>query len=449
MGIDQAMVATGNAFDVALERLRDDVAAARGGRGRRRSSARALRGAPGARAPHGRSSSARSSRRPARSWTSRAARGAGAAASSGRTCSARATRRLLGGLRPRPLRRASSSSRTGSRRSRWTARFTFLRYVGTDLEAFFRGVPARRGRRRASVIPRGPARHPRREAVRGGVAEAQERAPARPDQGRARPAREADRRGRGAAALGAREPRRHPRDPPAARPGRAPTRSRRLRAPALGAPAGEALEPLLARLFATTDETFDRALRALLRRRRAAPAPLPDRRRRHHHHQGAVEERLLQLGQREGLRVPAVQGHRAVRHRRDDERHGPRDASATSTATSPPRRRQEIRRHAGVDAARASSTATTPRRSCSAAAAERSSGEARAADDRRGARSCAAARRTGASAADLAARVYTQEEIERGVALNAALILEDPRQLRPHRSATCRRGDPGRRRARR
>jgi ABC-type lipoprotein release transport system permease subunit len=35
-----------------------------------------------------------------------------------------------------------------------------------------------------------------------------------------------------------------------------------------------------------------------------------------------------------------------------------------------------------------------------------------------------------ASAADLAARVCSQEELEQGVALNAALILDDPRQLR-------------------
>jgi len=38
--------------------------------------------------------------------------------------------------------------------------------------------------------------------------------------------------------------------------------------------------------------------------------------------------------------------------------------------------------------------------------------------------------RRGAEAADLAARVYSQDEIERGVALNAALVLEDPAKLR-------------------
>jgi ABC-type lipoprotein release transport system permease subunit len=36
----------------------------------------------------------------------------------------------------------------------------------------------------------------------------------------------------------------------------------------------------------------------------------------------------------------------------------------------------------------------------------------------------------GASAPELAARVYSQEELERGVALNAALVLDDPRALR-------------------
>jgi ABC-type lipoprotein release transport system permease subunit len=39
------------------------------------------------------------------------------------------------------------------------------------------------------------------------------------------------------------------------------------------------------------------------------------------------------------------------------------------------------------------------------------------------------ARARAASAEDLAARVYSQEELDRGVALNAALILDDPRAL--------------------
>ncbi len=43
--------------------------------------------------------------------------------------------------------------------------------------------------------------------------------------------------------------------------------------------------------------------------------------------------------------------------------------------------------------------------------------------------------RAGAPAEDLGARVYSQEEIERGVALNAALVLQDPGELRSTRRA--------------
>ena len=43
--------------------------------------------------------------------------------------------------------------------------------------------------------------------------------------------------------------------------------------------------------------------------------------------------------------------------------------------------------------------------------------------------------RAGAPAEDLGARIYSQDEIERGVALNAALVLEDPRKIRATRRA--------------
>ncbi|HET8734877.1 MAG TPA: FtsX-like permease family protein, partial [Anaeromyxobacteraceae bacterium] len=43
--------------------------------------------------------------------------------------------------------------------------------------------------------------------------------------------------------------------------------------------------------------------------------------------------------------------------------------------------------------------------------------------------------RAGAPAADPSARGYSQDELERGVALNAALVLEDPRQVRSTRRA--------------
>ena len=221
MGIDQAMVAIGNVFDVALERLRDDVRRARGGRGRGRSCRRSY----AAHQAHVRRmvellreeiAQAR-----ARSSTRAVARRR-SGSSSGRRCSAR--RRTTSG-------RASTATATArlellENRVAPLAMddaFTFLRYVGTDVDAFFRAFPLAevvKGER----IPHRPARRARREAVRRGVAEAQERAAPRSDQGRARPAREADRGGRGAAALGPREPRRDPRDPPAAR-----SRARRAR----------------------------------------------------------------------------------------------------------------------------------------------------------------------------------------------------------------------------
>ena len=168
-----------------------------------------------------------------------------------------ATRRLLGGLRPGPLRQPRAPREPG-RAARDGQRVHVPALRGDRRGRVLPGVPARRGGE-GRADPHRPARRARREAVRRGVAEAQERAAPRSDQGRARPARQADREGRGAAALGdARTA------PGSARSScsstrRAPTRSRGSFGPALGAPEGEPLEPLLVRLFATTDESFDRS----------------------------------------------------------------------------------------------------------------------------------------------------------------------------------------------
>ena len=99
--------------------------------------------------------------------------------------------------------------------------FTFIRYVGTDPEAFQKAFPG------AQVVegtrhPAGPARRPARQALRRGVAEAPGRAAARQDQGGPRPERPPDRQGRGAATLGEGEHRPDPRHPAAARPGADP-----------------------------------------------------------------------------------------------------------------------------------------------------------------------------------------------------------------------------------
>ena len=115
--------------------------------------------------------------------------------------------------------------------------FTFIRYVGTDPEAFQKAFPGSRVVE-GSRDPPGPAGRAAREALRRGVAEAPRRAAPRQDQGGPRPQRSPDRQGRGAATMGEGEHRPDPRHPPPARPGAhprggaaAPGRARDARSP--------------------------------------------------------------------------------------------------------------------------------------------------------------------------------------------------------------------------
>ena len=134
MGIDQAMVATGNVIDIALERLRADVRRLEEGGGRPSVEA-AVPGPHGPRAPDRQLLEEDLSQR-APSPTCRAATPSERQGGVGRP-DPRRLRRVLGGLRPGPVgalefleNRIAKLSMDGA--------FTFLRYVGTDLDAFSR-----------------------------------------------------------------------------------------------------------------------------------------------------------------------------------------------------------------------------------------------------------------------------------------------------------------------
>ena len=285
MGIDQAMVATGTTFDAGLERLREDVRRLEAGD--RSPERRRLYEAHQAhvRRMIGLLAQDLDQARAIADMESRRDQEPDGGAPGGR---ARPGRGVLARARPRSLRAASSSSRTASRRWRWRTRSPSSATSAPTWTRSSGRSPSPRWWRGAD--PLRAARHPRRQAVRGGVAEAQERAAARSDQGPARPAREDDREGRGAPALGEGEPGRDPRDPAPARPapggggrGGAPRRPGR----GAGRGAGAAARPALRH----DRPGLRREAPDLLRGRRAADPALQGGRRRHHHRQGALEER--------------------------------------------------------------------------------------------------------------------------------------------------------------
>ena len=144
MGIDQAMVAAGNDLDLALEKLRADVGRASRGSGRGRLGGRRRCRRPDLEARYA------AHKAHVRRMTE-VLRGELSQARVLADDALRAEREkdwqdlddgrlpaLLGALRRGPARRASSSWRTASPPSRCRDGFIFIRYVGTDLDAFRR-----------------------------------------------------------------------------------------------------------------------------------------------------------------------------------------------------------------------------------------------------------------------------------------------------------------------
>jgi ABC-type lipoprotein release transport system permease subunit len=303
--------------------------------------------------------------------------------------------------------------------------FTFLRYVGTDVDAFFQAFPLAevvKGER----IPTG------RRGVLVGKQYAEEwlklKNARRLDQ--IKDAR--DRRGKRIA--DDEELQRWVRENRAGireillqlDPARADALAGLLR-PALGAPAGEGLEPLLVRLFATTDDTFDRSyalfydvIAPSLRLYRidvgdtiTIKAPSKSG------YFSSVNVKVYGFLQFKGIERSGIAGMMSVL-----DLMSFRDLYGYLTAEKAAeiRRLQESMGTRELDRDRAEAELF-------GGGGGALVGEARAAEIDEGAlvRGGEADR---ATAADLAGRVYSQEELERGVALNAALILDDPRQLR-------------------
>jgi ABC-type lipoprotein release transport system permease subunit len=420
MGIDQAMVAIGNVFDVALERLRDDARRLEAGE-----DGPELRRTYAAHQGHVRRmvQLLREEIAQARQIVDEGGREAGDLRQEWEALQRAATddfwrdfdRDRYGSLELLENRVAPLAMDNA---------FTFLRYVGTDVDAFFQAFPLAevvKGER----IPTG------RRGVLVGKQFAEEwlklKNARRLDQ--IKDAR--DRRGKRIAED--EELQRWVRENRAGireillqlDPARADALAGLLR-PELGAPEGEGLEPLLIRLFATTDESFDRSYALFydvvapsLRLYRidvgdtiTIKAPSKSG------YFSSVNVKVYGFLQFKGIERSGIAGMMSVL-----DLVSFRDLYGYLTAEKAAEieRLQESMGVREVERDRAEAELF--------GGGESLVGEARAAEIDEGAL-VRGGDEDRASAADLAARVYSQEELERGVALNAALILDDPRQLR-------------------
>jgi ABC-type lipoprotein release transport system permease subunit len=419
MGIDQAMVATGNTFDVALERLREDVRRLEAGEDDAE-----LRRVYAAHQAHVRRmvQLLREEISQAREIVDPGAREGAERRQEWEALQRAATdgfwegfdRDRYGSLEFLENRVAPLAMDTA---------FTFLRYVGTDVDAFFEAFPLAevvKGER----IPTG-----RRGVLVGGQF-AEEwlklKNARRLDQ--IKDAR--DRRGKRIA--DDEELQRWVRENGTGireillqlDPVRADELAAELR-PALGAPAGEALEPLLARLFATTDESFDRNHRIFydlvapkVRLYRVDVGDIitikaPSK----SGYFSSINVKVYGFLQFKGIERSGIAGMMSVL-----DLMSFRDLYGYLTAEKAAeiRRLQESMGVRELDRERAEAELF--------GGGGGLVGEARAAEIDEGAL-VAGREEDRASAADQAARVYSREELERGVALNAALILEDPRRI--------------------
>jgi hypothetical protein len=200
----------------------------------------------------------------------------------------------------------------------------------------------------------------------------------------------------------------------------------RLRA-ALGAPAGDDLPALLQRLFATTDQDFDEKHRifydVVAPRIRLYKINVGDvitvKAPSKSGYFSAVNVKVYGFLQFRGIEKSGIAGMMSVM-----DLMSFRDLYGFVTRE----KAEEIRRLKETMAAREVSREDAEAALFGAAeVAAPAEARSRAIDER------ALVQGAGAKAAgaeDLSGHVYSQEELDRGVALNAALILEDPRQLR-------------------
>ena len=418
MGIDQAMVATGNTFDVALARLRDDARRLEAGED-----------SPGVRS--GYAAHLAHLRRMVGLLHQEIAQARSIADLGGRDAADRKREWEA-------LQRADTAEFwDGFDRDRYANleflenrvaplamdnAFTFLRYVGTDVDAFFRAFPL------AEVI-QGERIPPGQRGILIGKQFAEEwlklKNARRLDQIK-------ERRDRGKRIAKDEELQRWVRENRSGirdillklDPVKAEEVARELR-PALGAAEGEPLEALLGRLFATTDENFARHYelfyRSIAPRLRLYQIDVGDtitiKAPSKSGYFSSINVKVYGFLQFKGIEKSGIAGMMSVMDMlsfRDLYGYLTREKAEEIKRLKATMGAREVERDAAEEALFGAKDALV--------------GESKA--GRIDERALVGPERPGAPAADLAARVYTQDEIDGGVALNAALILEDPGKLR-------------------
>jgi ABC-type lipoprotein release transport system permease subunit len=420
MGIDQAMVATGTTFDAALEKLREDVRRMEGGDTspeRRRSyeahvaHVRRMIGLLAADLQQARAIADLDSREIA----SRKDEFAALERVSSDGFWQELERDRYAGLEFLENRVAPVAMENS---------FTFLRYVGTDVDAFFQAFPLAEiaeGQR----IPRG------QRGILVGKQFAEEWLKLKNARRLDQIKDQRDRRGKSIAKD--EELQRWVRDnknglreivlqlDPVSAGGLAAA----LRGPLGGAP-DEGLEPLLGRLFATTDADFDEKYRIFydvvaprirlykIRVGDVITVKAPSK----SGYFSSVNVRVYGFLQFKGIEKSGIAGMMSVM-----DLMSFRDLYGFVTQE----KAEEIKRLKATMGAREVSRENAEAELFGGGAPAQVETRARAIDDRSlvvgGAERAATAR-------DLSARVYSQAELDRGVALNAALVLEDPGKLR-------------------
>jgi len=190
---------------------------------------------------------------------------------------------------------------------------------------------------------------------------------------------------------------------------------------------------LLAELFKTDDQNFDRRYAFFYGELAPSLEPVPGAGGRHAHHQGVHQERLCPVGQAARLRHLRLPGPGEVGAGRRPQRHGSGLVPGAVRVFD----RRERKGDPGAQAASGAHDVDRDKAEAElfgsqAKEAEGSPGEGRTieASVTPGIRA-AAGESTGARLRreDLVDRVYDRKELERGVVLNAAVILDDPRKL--------------------
>jgi ABC-type lipoprotein release transport system permease subunit len=420
MGIDQAMVATGTTLDAALERLRDDVRSMEAGdRASERQRLYAAHKAHVRRMVELLAGDLRA----ARAIADVESREIKARNEEFEALARAAAEPFWEGFDRDPYGALEFLENRVSPTAMENA-FTFIRYVGTDVEGFFRAFPL------AEVIE-GERIPPGRRGILVGRQYAEEwlklKNARRLDQ--IKDAR--DRRGKRIAKE--EELQRWVRDNRSGireilfqlDPVQADALAAKIR-PALGAGEGEALEPLLVRLFDTGDGDFDAKYRLFY----DAVAP-------------AVRLYKIQVGDVITVKAPSKSGYfSSVNVKvygflqfKGIEKSGIAGMMSVMDLMSfrdlygymTREKAEEIARLKATMAAKDVERENAEAELFGSAPAAPAEAHASAIDER-ALVSGGEARRAGAE--DLSTRVYAQDEIDRGVALNAALILEDPRALR-------------------